>query len=173
METTSPPVFGIAGYSGSGKTTLLEKLLPRFVGLGLAVSVIKETHHDFDIDHPGKDSWRHRQAGATEVLVTSARRWALMHELKGAPALTLAQCVERLSPCDLVLVEGWRREAIPKLEVHRAHLGAPLLHPDDPHVCAVASEERPTTALPWFHLDDVDGIAHFILSNTGLDHRHG
>lgn len=165
-------VFGLAGFSGSGKTTLLEKLIPHFVARGLVVSVIKQTHHDFDIDRPGKDSWRHRQAGASEVLLASDRRWALMHELRGAPAPTLMEQVARLSPCDLVLVEGWKREPIPKLEVHRPALGKPLLHPDDAHVRALASDTPLATVLPWFHLDDVEGIARFILHTTGLDARH-
>ncbi|MEO1765794.1 molybdopterin-guanine dinucleotide biosynthesis protein B [Thiobacter aerophilum] len=158
-------VFGLAGYSGAGKTTLLEKLIPHFVERGLKVSVIKQTHHDFDIDRPGKDSWRQRQAGATEVLVSSDRRWALMHELRGKPPPSLEVHLARLAPCDLVLVEGYKREAIPKLEVHRPSLGKPLLYRDDSHILALAGDERVPVPLPWFHLDDVTAIAEFILQH--------
>ena len=124
-------VLGFAGYSGSGKTTLIERLLPRLVASGRRVSLIKHAHHAFDVDRPGKDSWRHREAGCTEVLVASAKRWALMHELRGSAEPSLDQHLARLSPCDLVLVEGWKHAAIAKLEVHRAEVGAPLLAPAD------------------------------------------
>ena len=120
--------FGFAGWSGSGKTTLIERLVPRFVEQGLVVSLIKHAHHEFDIDKPGKDSYRHRQAGCSEVLVTSAARWAVMHELRGEKELALADALRKLSPCDLVLVEGFKTAAIPKLEVYRASVGKPLLH---------------------------------------------
>jgi molybdopterin-guanine dinucleotide biosynthesis protein B len=116
-------VFGFAGWSGSGKTTLVEALIPRFVARGMRVSLVKHAHHDFEIDQPGKDSYRHRMAGCDEVLVTSARRYALIGELRGAPELSLADALARLSPCDLVLVEGFKRAAIPKLEVWREALG--------------------------------------------------
>ncbi len=155
--------FGFAGYSGSGKTTLIEKLIPLFVARGLRVSLIKQTHHDFDIDQPGKDSYRHRQAGCREVLVGSNRRWALMHELGGEDEPGLAQHVARLSPCDLVLVEGFKREAIPKLEVHRAASGKPLLYPGDPHIVAVASDETLDCPLAQFDLNQAEAIADFIL----------
>src|SRR5881398_1378026 len=108
-------VFGFAGWSGSGKTTLIERLIPVFARAGLQVSLVKHAHHEFDLDQPGKDSFRHRQAGCTEVLVTSAARWALQHELRGLPELTLEQALQRLSPCDLALVEGFKGAAIPKL----------------------------------------------------------
>src|SRR6478672_4578875 len=127
-------IFGFAGYSGSGKTTLIEKLIPLFTARGLSVSLIKHAHHTFDVDQPGKDSYRHRKAGCSEVLVTSSRRWALVHELRGAPEPTLAEQVTLVSPCDLLLVEGYKREHIPKLEVHRAATGEPLLHPHDENV---------------------------------------
>src|SRR5918994_6629869 len=110
-------VIGIAGYSGSGKTTLIEKVIPVLVRAGLRVSLIKHAHHEFDIDQPGKDSYRHRHAGCAEVLITSSRRWALIHELRGAPEPLLSEQVKHLSPCDLLLVEGYKREPIPKLEV--------------------------------------------------------
>src|SRR5512134_1767627 len=121
--------FGFAGWSGSGKTTLIEKLIPLFVARGLKVALIKHAHHTFDVDQPGKDSWRHRHAGCTEVLVTSGRRWALIHELRGAPELTLVEGLARLSPCALVLVEGYKTHPMPKLEIWRPAVGKPALHP--------------------------------------------
>src|SRR5438477_10688271 len=124
----SMKIFGFAGYSGSGKTTLIERLIPLFTERGIRVSLIKHAHHTFDVDQPGKDSYRHRKAGCTEVLVTSSRRWALVHELRGASEPTLADQVKRMSPCDLLLVEGYKREPIPKLEVHRAATGESLLY---------------------------------------------
>ena len=157
-------IFGFAGYSGSGKTTLIEKLIPRFTAKGLRVSLIKHAHHTFDVDQPGKDSWRHRHAGCQEVLVTSSRRWALMHELRGAPEPTLGELVAQLSACDLLLIEGFKREPIPKLEVHRAVVGEPLLFPHDTHIVAVASDARIDTALPQFLLDDLAAIAAFVES---------
>jgi molybdopterin-guanine dinucleotide biosynthesis protein B len=157
-------VFGFAGWSGSGKTTLIERLIPRFAARGLVVSLVKHAHHGFDIDHAGKDSHRHREAGCTEVLVTSAARWALMHELRGAPELTLDAALARLAPCDLVLVEGFKRAPIPKLEVHRAGIGKPWLHPGDPGIVAVASDAPVPGPLPVLAIDDVEGIAEFILA---------
>lgn len=156
-------VFGFAGYSGSGKTTLIERLIPDFTGRGLRVSLIKHAHHRFDVDQPGKDSWRHREAGATEVMLTSSARWALMHELRGAPEPTLAEQLGRLSPCDLVLVEGFKHEPIPKLEVFRPCLGHPPLHPSDPWVVAVASDETLPIGLPVLDLNHPIAIADFIL----------
>ena len=156
-------VFGIAGWSGSGKTTLLERVVPVLVGRGLRVSLVKHAHHDFDVDQPGKDSYRHRQAGCAEVLVASRRRFALMHEVRDAPEPTLPQLLARLAPCDLVLVEGYKREpGLPKLEVHRAGVGKPLLHPDDPAIVAVATDAALHTTLPRFDLDAIDAIASFI-----------
>ena len=155
-------VFGFAGWSGSGKTTLIERLIPRFVVQGLVVSLVKHAHHEFDIDRAGKDSHRHRQAGCSEVLVTSAVRWALMHELRGAPEFTLAAALERLTPCDLVLVEGFKAASIPKLEVYRESVGKPLLHPGDRNIVALASDAPVDTPLPTFDLADVDAIAAFI-----------
>jgi molybdopterin-guanine dinucleotide biosynthesis protein B len=166
MERGAKRVFGVAGFSGAGKTTLLEKLIARFVAQGLTVAVIKQTHHDFDLDQPGKDSWRHRAAGASEVLLASDRRWALMHEVRGSAPPALKEQVARLSPCDLVLLEGYKREPVPKLEVHRPALGAPLLYPADPHILALASDEPVTTTLPWFALNDVPAIADFILQHA-------
>jgi molybdopterin-guanine dinucleotide biosynthesis protein B len=162
-------VIGIAGYSGSGKTTLIEKLIPVFVREGIRVSLIKHAHHEFDVDQPGKDSHRHRQAGATEVLVSSSKRWALMHELRGAPEPRLSEQLKHLSACDLVIVEGYKNEAIPKLEVHRREADAPLLHPEDANVIAVATDEPLETRLPQFGLDDVEGIARFLLQHMGFN----
>ena len=161
-------IFGIAGYSGSGKTTLIEKLIPVFTQRGLAVSLIKHAHHTFDVDQPGKDSYRHRHAGCNEVLVTSSRRWALMHELRGTPEPTLQELIRHISPCDLLLIEGFKHEPIPKLEVYRGVIGESLLHPQDAHVVAVASDSKVTTTLPQFELDDVKAIAAFIASHVGL-----
>lgn len=156
-------VLGIAGWSGSGKTTLLAKLIPALIGRGLTVSTVKHAHHDFDIDQPGKDSWRHRQAGATEVLVSSDRRWALMHEHRGAAEPPLAALLAKLQPVDLVLVEGFKREATPKLEVWRTGTGKPPLHPEDPSIVAVASDGPiADPAMLWLDIDDIEAIADFV-----------
>jgi molybdopterin-guanine dinucleotide biosynthesis protein B len=156
-------VFGFAGYSGSGKTTLIEQLIPRFVLRGLRVSLIKHAHHLFDIDKPGKDSYRHREAGASEVLITSDQRWVLMHELRDEAEPSLHEQLQRFSPCDIVLVEGYKHAAIPKLEVYRPALGKEPLYPGDPNVVAVASDASVATALPRLDLNDPDAIAEFIL----------
>lgn len=161
-------IFGFAGYSGSGKTTLIERLIPLFIERGVTVSLVKHAHHTFEIDQPGKDSFRHRKAGCTEVLVTSSRRWALMHELGGAPEPALSDLTSRMSPCDLLLVEGFKREAIPKLEVYRAEVGEPLIHPHDHNIVAVASDARLATKLPQFDLNATADIAGFILRHVGL-----
>jgi len=161
-------VFGFAGWSGSGKTTLIERLIPRFIARGLTVSLVKHAHHAFDLDQPGKDSFRHREAGCREVLITSAARWALQHELRGRPELTLTEALQRLSGCDLALVEGFKGAAIPKLEVYRTSLGKPLLHPHDPKIIAVATDEPLQTALPVLPLGEPDTVATFILAALGL-----
>ena len=160
--------IGIAGYSGSGKTTLIEKVIPRLVMEGFRVSLIKHAHHEFDLDQPGKDSHRHRMAGATEVLVTSSQRWAMMHELRGATEPTLEEQLKHLSPCDVVIVEGWKHHAMPKIEVHRKLSDKPLLFPDDDSVIAVASDESLATKLPQFDLDDAEAVAKFIIKYLGL-----
>jgi len=161
--------FGLAGWSGSGKTTLLERLIPAIAAEGFVVATLKHAHHGFDLDRPGKDSWRHRQAGASEIMVSSARRWAIVHELRGEPELDLAELIERMSPADLVLVEGFKREPIPKLEIHRPSLAKPLLAPGDPRIIAIASDASVAGIdLPQFRLDDVPGIARFILAHSGL-----
>ena len=161
-------VFGFAGWSGSGKTTLIEQLIPRFVRRGLRVSLIKHAHHSFDVDQPGKDSYRHRHAGASEVLVTSSRRWVLMHELRGSAEPSFEEQVKRLSPCDLLLVEGFKHAPIPKLEVWRAETGEAMLHPNDPHIVAVASDAKVETKLPLLDLNDADAISQFILKKLEL-----
>ena len=155
-------VFGIAGWSGAGKTTLIERVVPLLVARGLSVSVVKHAHEKFDIDRPGKDSYRFRAAGAHEVLISSPARWALMREHRGAAEATLATLLAHLSDCDLALVEGWKRDPIAKLEVHRAALGKPPLWPDDPCIVAIASDVPVATALPQFRLDDVERIATFV-----------
>lgn len=159
-------VFGIAGWSGSGKTTLIERLLPALAARGLRVSVIKHAHHRFDVDQPGKDSHRFREAGSHEVLISSPARWALMREHRGADEPLLAELLTHLSVCDLVLVEGFKREPMPKLEVHRPSLGKTLLWPDDGHIVAIASDEPLDTALPQYGLDDVEAIAAFIVGHS-------
>jgi molybdopterin-guanine dinucleotide biosynthesis adapter protein len=161
-------IFGLAGWSGSGKTTLIAALIPQLVARGLTVSTIKHAHHQFDIDRPGKDSWRHRQAGAREVMVASSRRWALMHELRGAPEPLLEDLVARMSPVDLLLVEGWKRHAHPKLEVYRPSLGKPLLYPEDSDVVAIASDEPIPAPIPLMPLGDAGAIADFIVDHFGV-----
>jgi molybdopterin-guanine dinucleotide biosynthesis adapter protein len=161
-------IFGFAGWSGSGKTTLIEQIIPRFVKRGLRVSLIKHAHHTFDVDHPGKDSYRHRHAGAQEVLVTSSRRWVLMHELRGAAEPAFDEQIRHLAPCDLLLVEGFKHAPIPKLEVWRAETGEGLLHPNDPHIVAVASDAKLDTKLPLLDLNDIDGVAAFIVKKLEL-----
>ncbi len=161
-------IFGFAGYSGSGKTTLIEQLIPLLTARGIKVSLIKHAHHTFDVDTPGKDSYRHRHAGCSEVLVTSSRRWVLMHELRGAAEPDLNQQLMHLSPCDLVLVEGFKHEHIPKIEVYRAAVGEPLLHPHDRNIVAVASDARVDTPLPQLDLNQPPRIADFVLGHLGL-----
>jgi molybdopterin-guanine dinucleotide biosynthesis adapter protein len=157
-------LIGLAGWSGSGKTTLLAKLIPALVAKGQRVSTIKHAHHEFDIDQPGKDSWVHRQAGATEVLVASARRFALMHELRDDPEPTLPELLARLAPVDIVLIEGFKRDPHLKIEVHRPENGKKLLQPDDPWIAAVASPSQVSTAVPWLPLDDIGAVADFIMA---------
>ena len=158
--------FGFAGWSGSGKTTLIEQLIPCFGAQGLKVSLIKHAHHAFDVDQPGKDSWRHRQAGATEVLVSSTQRWALMHELRGAEEPRLGELLARMSRVDLVVIEGFKREPHRKIEVYRAANGKPFLFPDDPGVVGIATDTAVETTLPTVHLDDIEAIAAMMLRSA-------
>ncbi len=162
-------IIGLAGWSGSGKTSLVVRLLPVLVARGLRVSTIKHAHHEFDVDTPGKDSYEHRAAGAHEVLVASARRFALMHELRDAPEPTLEELVARLAPVDLLIVEGFKRHAHDKIEVHRPSVGKKLLAPEDPHIVAVASDAAlEGLAVPRLDLDDTAAIADFVVRHTGL-----
>jgi molybdopterin-guanine dinucleotide biosynthesis adapter protein len=160
-------IIGLAGWSGSGKTTLLTKAIPRLVARGLSVSTLKHAHHDFDIDQPGKDSHRHRIAGATEVLIGSDARWALVHELRGQAEPALGTLLQKLSPVDLVVIEGYKREKHPKLEVHRAALGQPLLSESDPTIVAIASDHpMPAAKIPVIDLDDVDRIVEALIRHA-------
>ena len=161
-------IFGFAGWSGSGKTTLIEQILPRLAARGLRVSILKHAHHSFDVDQPGKDSYRLRRAGGAEVMVSSERRWVLMHELRGAPEPTLDELIGRMSPCDLLLVEGWKRYPQPKMEVYREANGKPPLHPEDDRIVAIAADRAFRTGLPQFGLGDFDAVTEYILQYNGL-----
>jgi molybdopterin-guanine dinucleotide biosynthesis adapter protein len=159
-------VIGLAGWSGAGKTTLLSRVIPHLLKSGLRISVIKHAHHGFEVDVPGKDSWVHRQSGATEVLVSSARRWALMHELRQASELRLPALLKKLSPVDLVVVEGFKSEPHRKIEVCRAANGKPLLFPDDPDIAGIVSDTAVQTILPTAHLDDIPAVAAMMQSSA-------
>jgi molybdopterin-guanine dinucleotide biosynthesis protein B len=156
-------IIGLAGWSGAGKTTLLIKVIPRLIARGLRVSTLKHAHHAFDIDQPGKDSHSHRLAGATEVLVGAASRWALVHELRGESEPPLAVLLGKLAPVDLVIIEGYKREAHPKLEVYRAAVGKSLIHPEDPHIVAIAADTALSARVPVVALDDVEAIADILV----------
>src|SRR5262245_63385887 len=160
-------IIGLAGWSGSGKTTLVTKLIPCLIASGIKVSTLKHAHHGFDLDQPGKDSFFHRAAGATEVIISSARRWAILHELREEPEWDLRGLVAKMSPVDLVLVEGFKRDAFPKLEIHRAANGKPLIHPDDPHIVAIASDiALPKAKIPVVDLNDIEAIAEVLLKRA-------
>jgi molybdopterin-guanine dinucleotide biosynthesis adapter protein len=156
-------IIGLAGWSGSGKTTLVTGVVPVLVSRGLKVATVKHAHHEFDLDQPGKDTWLHREAGACEVAIVSSRRWAIMHELGGDSEPSLMVILAKLSPVDLVIVEGFKRHAHPKLEVYRAAVGKPLLQPDDNCIVAVATDAPlPRAQVPVLMLDDIDGIANML-----------
>ncbi|APO67892.1 molybdopterin-guanine dinucleotide biosynthesis protein MobB [Rhizobium gallicum] len=167
---TGPRIFGIAGWKNSGKTGLAVRLVEEFTHRGYRISTIKHAHHDFDIDKVGADSYRHRQAGAHEVTIVSGTRYAIMHELRGAPEPAFEEILARLAPCDLVLIEGYKREPIPKIEARRLEAARrDLLAPTDPHICAIAADHPITdTDLPVFNLDDTTKIADFIAAKIGL-----
>jgi molybdopterin-guanine dinucleotide biosynthesis protein B len=165
-------IIGLAGWSGAGKTTLVAKLIPSITARGLTVSTLKHAHHAFDVDQPGKDSYMHRMAGATEVLVSSQNRFALMRELRGAPELALPELLAKLTPVDLVIIEGYKRDPHPKLEVHRASVGKPLIHPDDPYVVAIASDVAlPGVRVPRVSLDNTDAIIDILLKHAAAPPR--
>jgi molybdopterin-guanine dinucleotide biosynthesis protein B len=167
LERSNVRIIGLAGWSGAGKTTLVAKILPRILGRGLRVSTVKHAHHSFDMDQPGKDSHTHRLAGATEVLVSSASRWALVHELRGDHEPALGALLAKLTPVDLVLVEGFKRGRHPKIEIYRAAVGKPLLHPDDPHIVAVVSDVvLPAAPVPVLGFGDVEAIVDLLLANA-------
>ncbi len=156
-------LIGLAGWSGSGKTTLLTKLLPALIARGRTVSTVKHAHHNFDVDQPGKDSHTHRLSGAHEVLISSARRWALMHELRGETELSLRELLPHLSPVDLVIVEGFKTSSHAKVEVYREAVGKPLLYPNDPNIVALVSDKQPPgLRLPFANLNDADAIADLV-----------
>jgi len=160
-------IIGLAGWSGSGKTTLIKKLIPRLIARGIRVSTLKHAHHGFDLDQPGKDSFFHRAAGATEVIISSSKRWAILHELRDEPEWDLRALVAKMSPVDLVLVEGFKRDEFPKLEIHRIANGKPLIHPDDPHIIAIASDVAlPDLKIPVVNLDDIEAIADLLLERA-------
>jgi molybdopterin-guanine dinucleotide biosynthesis protein B len=160
-------IIGLAGWSGSGKTTLVTKVLPRLIARGNRVSTLKHAHHGFDLDQPGKDSFMHRAAGATEVVISSSKRFAILHELREEPEWDLPDLLAKLSPVDLVLVEGFKRDPFPKLEVHRIENGKPLLQPDDPHIVAIASDRPlPHAKVPVIDLNDIEGICDLLLKHA-------
>ena len=159
---TSTPVFGVTGWKNSGKTTMVERLVAELTGRGRRVSTVKHAHHTVDIDHKGRDSHRHRMAGASQVLVASGRRWALMHELRGAPEPPFRELLAKMSPVDLLIVEGFKADHHPKIEVHRAANGKPLMFPTDPTVVGVAADIAVDTTLPVVHLDDIPAIARIM-----------
>jgi molybdopterin-guanine dinucleotide biosynthesis protein B len=160
---SSARVLGLVGWSGSGKTTLLTKLIPLFLSRGVRVATLKHAHHAFDVDQPGKDSYEHRKAGACEVIVSSARRWVQMHEVGDGAEASLAELLERVSPCDLILIEGFKRERHLKMEVFRGAAGRTPLHPEDPRIVAIASDQSfPNAGVPVVDLNHVAAVADLI-----------
>ncbi len=171
----SSPVFGVTGWKNSGKTTLVTRLVSELTGRGLVVSTVKHAHHAFDIDKTGTDSHRHREAGASEVMIVSGNRWALMHELREEDEPPMLQALERISPCDLILIEGYKREPHPKIEARRREsTKSGLLAPEDPTIVAIAADHpTPDDGRPLFDLDDISGIADFIVVHLQLDIGNG
>jgi molybdopterin-guanine dinucleotide biosynthesis protein B len=159
-------VIGLAGWSGAGKTTLLSRLVPHLIGEGARVSVIKHAHHEFDLDKPGKDSWVHRQAGATQVLISSTRRWALLTELRGAPEPSLFELLAKMAPVDYVIIEGFKAQEHRKIEIYRAENAKPLMFPNDPNIIAVAADARLESKLPMLDLNDIPAIADFVKTHA-------
>lgn len=167
-------IIGLSGWSGAGKTTLLSRVIPVLVARGLKVSTVKHAHHGFDVDIPGKDSHTHRMVGASEVFVSSGARWAHIHELRGEPEPDLEEILKRLTPVDLVIVEGFKRHRHPKLEVYRPALGKPLLHPDDDWIVALASDGPvPEARVPVLPLDDTEKIVDVLLVESVPAERLG
>jgi molybdopterin-guanine dinucleotide biosynthesis protein B len=163
-------IFGLAGWSGSGKTTLMVNLIPELVGRGLSVSTMKHAHHDFDIDQPGKDSYEHRKAGASEVMISASKRWAFMHEVRNEGEPSVDELIARMTPVDLLIVEGFKWHAHSKIEIHRPTLGKPLLQNNDPDIIAVASDKIiENLPVPVFDLNNIIGIADFIIKKGKLD----
>ncbi len=161
-------VFGVTGWKNSGKTGLMERLVTEITSRGFSVSTIKHAHHSFDVDHPGKDSHRHREAGASQVLLSSGKRWALMSELRGTEEPSLDALLQKLDPVDLVLIEGYKTAEHPKIEANRAETGQELIAPNDPRIVAVASNQTLSVSVPVFDLDDTSSVADFILERVGL-----
>jgi len=160
-------IIGLAGWSGSGKTTLITKAIPRLIARGRRVSTVKHAHHGFDLDQPGKDSFFHRAAGATEVIISSAKRFAILHELREEPEWDLPALLTKVAPVDLLLIEGFKRDRFPKLEVHRLENGKPLLHPEDPHIVAIASDQPlPAAKVPVLDLNDIEAIVDLLLERA-------
>jgi molybdopterin-guanine dinucleotide biosynthesis protein B len=160
-------IIGLAGWSGSGKTTLITKAIPRLIARGCKISTLKHAHHGFDLDQPGKDSFFHRSAGATEVIISSAKRFAVLHELRDEPEWNLSALLTKISPVDLVLIEGFKRDKFPKLEIHRIENGKPLLQPDDPHIVAIASDQPlPAAKVPVLDLNDIEAIVDLLLERA-------
>ncbi len=172
MKVYGTKVYGVVGWKNAGKTTLVERLVGEIAGRGFSVSTVKHTHHKVDVDQKGKDSWRHRKAGAQQVILASSARWAIMTELRDAPEAPLRELLGHLAPVDLVIVEGYKRDDHPKIEVWRAETGQPLIALDDPTVRAIASNDTPEGASqPVIGLNDIPAIADFILSDLGLELR--
>jgi molybdopterin-guanine dinucleotide biosynthesis protein MobB len=161
-------IFGVAGYKNAGKTGLMERLVTEITGRGFSVSTLKHAHHAFDVDHPGKDSFRHREAGAHQVVLSSGKRWAMMTELRETSEPSLNELIAKMTPVDLILIEGWKRDDHAKIEAHRAETGNPLIAPNDPTIRAIASDTALTIDRPVFDLNDTKAIADFILAEVGL-----